>query len=166
MSVMISEPVIVSACLAGIDCRYDGGSKIAESLLSFCHRHGIVLLPVCPEQLGGLPTPRPPACFRNGDGTSVVDGNGSLYSQDGRELSQVFLRGAGQVLKIARLAGSRHAVFQDRSPSCGVHRIYHGDELVPGRGVTTALLAMNKVAVWTSEEFCRHCRKISGKEFE
>ncbi len=161
---MISEPVIVSACLAGIDCRYDGGSKIAESLLSFCRSHDIFLLPLCPEQLGGLSTPRPPACFRSGDGTLVINGKGSLYSQDGREVSRPFLKGASQALKIARLAGSRHAVFQDRSPSCGVHQVYQGSELVPGCGVATAFLSMNNITVWTPEEFCRHCQKISGKE--
>jgi len=163
---MMARPVIVSACLAGIDCRYDGGSKLAESLLSFCRGHGIFLLPVCPEQLGGLPTPRPPACFRSGDGASVINGRGLLYSQDGRKLNQPFLQGARQALKIARLAGSHHAVFQDRSPSCGVHQVYRNDDLVAGRGVAAALLTMNKITVWTPEEFCHHCRKISEKEFE
>ena len=164
LNFMIAEPVVISACLVGVDCRYDGQSKVAELLLRFCQRYKIVLLPVCPEQLGGLPTPRPPACFCGGDGKSIISGNAALYDLDGREVSPFFLAGARQALKIARLSGSCHAVFQDRSPSCGVHEIYLGNELIPGSGVTTALFRMNGMAVWTVEEFSRHCQKLIGKE--
>ncbi len=148
----------------GVDCRYDGQSKVASPLLSFCRRRKIILLPVCPEQLGGLPTPRPPACFRGGGGKSVINGHAALYDLNNREVTPFFLAGAGQALKIARLSGSRHAVFQDRSPSCGVHEIYRGNELVPGLGVTTALFRMNGMTVWTVEEFSLHCQKLMGKE--
>ncbi|MEA3240611.1 MAG: DUF523 domain-containing protein [Pseudomonadota bacterium] len=121
---MMAEPVIISACLMGVDCRYDGQSKVAEPLLRLCQLHKVILLPVCPEQLGGLPTPRVPACFRGGDGKSIINGNAALYDLDGREVSRFFLAGAKQALKIAQLSSSRHAIFQDRSPSCGVHKIY------------------------------------------
>lgn len=161
---MMAEPVIISACLMGVDCRYDGQSKVAEPLLRFCQRHKIILLPVCPEQLGGLPTPRVAACFRGGDGKSVIDGNAALHDLDGLEVSSFFLAGARQSLKIARLTGSRHAVFQDRSPSCGVHEIYLGNKLSPGTGVTTALFRMNGMTVWTVDEFSRHCQNIIGEE--
>ena len=157
---MITGPIIISACLTGVDCRYDGQSKIAEPLLDFCRWHKIILLPVCPEQLGGLPTPRSPACFRDGDGKSLINGNAALYDLDGREVSRFFLAGARQALKIARLSGSRHAVLQDRSPSCGVHHIYVGKELLPGSGVTTALFTMNDIHVWTVEKFHHHCQKL------
>ncbi len=157
---MMAEPIIISACLVGISCRYDGQSKVAEPLLRFCQQHKIVLLPLCPEQLGGLPTPRSPACFRDGDGNSVINAEAALYDLDGREVSRFFLAGARQALKICRLNGSRHAIFQDRSPSCGVHEIYLGNELVPGSGVTTTLFRLNGMAVWTVDEFSRHCQRL------
>lgn len=164
LNLMIAEPVIISACLMGVDCRYDGQSKVAEPLLRLCQLHKVILLPVCPEQLGGLPTPRVPACFRGGDGKSIINGNAALYDLDGREVSRFFLAGAKQALKIAQLSSSRHAIFQDRSPSCGVHKIYLGNELTPGNGVTTALFKINGMAVWTVDEFSRHCQKLIGKE--
>ncbi len=160
LNFMMVEPVIISACLVGVNCRYDGQSKVAEPLLGFCQRHNIILLPICPEQLGGLPTPRSPACFRGGDGKSVINGNAALYNFDGREVSPFFLAGARRALKIARLNSSCHAVFQDRSPSCGVHEIYLGNELIPGSGVTTTLFRMNGMVVWTVEEFSRHCQLL------
>jgi len=160
LNFMMAEPIIISACLVGIGCRYDGQSKVAEPLLRFCQRHKIVLLPLCPEQLGGLPTPRSPACFRDGDGKSVINAKAALYDLDGREVSPFFLAGARQALKICRLNSSRHAIFQDRSPSCGVHEIYLGNELIPGSGVTTTLFRLNGMAVWTVDEFSRHCQQL------
>lgn len=162
---MMDKPVIISACMMGIDCRYDGRSKIAVPLLTYCQRHKIMVLPVCPEQLGGLPTPRSPACFRDGDGKSVINGSATLYNREGRDVSRSFLAGARQALKIARLSGSQHAVFQERSPSCGVHNIYLGEDLVPGSGVTTALFRMKGIMVWTIEEFSDFCQTSLGEEW-
>lgn len=161
---MPAEPVIISACLMGVDCRYNGQSKVASALISFCRQHEITLLPVCPEQLGGLATPRPPACFYGGDGKSVINGHAALYNLNNQDVTPFFVAGARQTLKIARLSGCRHAVFQDRSPSCGVHKVYLGKELTSGMGVTTALLRMNGMSVWTVDEFSRHHQKLSGKE--
>jgi len=121
------RPCLVSACLAGMACRYDGGSRPHPEVRELLRRG--LALPVCPEQLGGLPTPRPPASVRDGDGEDVLDGRARVVTNDGRQdVTEAFIRGAEQTLHLARLAGARRALFQARSPSCGDH------------GVTAALL--------------------------
>lgn len=131
--------LLVSACLLGTCCRYDGASKahpLSERLLE---RH--TLVPVCPEQLGGLPTPRPPA-ERRGD--RVVTGDGS-------DVTEQYRRGAEEALRLCRQLGCGAAVLKERSPSCGRGEIYDGTfsgRLAAGDGVTAALLTSHGVPVY------------------
>ena len=131
--------VLISACLLGLRCRYDGGEKALpglERLLSRCNA-----IPVCPEQLGGLPTPRPPAERR---GEWVVN-------HLGEDVTDAFERGAGQTCRIAGLCGTKIALLKARSPSCGVDRIYDGSftgRTVPGSGVTAEALRHMGVDVY------------------
>ncbi len=148
-------PLLLSACLAGISCRYDGGTKTDAALLELCRRLELPLVPVCPEQLGGLPTPRPPAGFRHGDGSQLLAGQAGLYTSEGREVSANFLAGARNVARIAVLTAARGAVFQEKSPSCGVKKVYLDGRLRPGCGVCTAFLRRQGLPVWNAEEFCR-----------
>ena len=106
--------VLVSACLLGVSCRYDGKSKTYELMDQLCRRHEVV--PVCPEQLGGLPTPRTPAERR---GERVV-------TRDGGDVTAQYLRGAREVLGLAQSLGCTVAVLKERSPSCGAGQIYDG----------------------------------------
>lgn len=137
------ENVLISACLLGVQCRYDGESKPIMSsvaLMEHCH-----LIPICPEQLGGLPTPRAPSERR---GEAVV-------SKAGADVTEAFVRGAQQALHLAKLYGCTAAVLKERSPSCGSGEIYDGTfsgRLTAGDGVTAALLKANGVAVYGESE--------------
>jgi uncharacterized protein YbbK (DUF523 family) len=140
--------VLVSACLLGISCRYDKRAKTSESIVS---NHDILPVPVCPEQLGGMPTPRPPAQFTGGDGRDVWKGRARVIDAQGRDVTGLFMEGARQTLKIARIVGARWAVFKDGSPSCATRVVWKDGKKVPGVGVTTALLLDNGIAVMDEE---------------
>jgi uncharacterized protein YbbK (DUF523 family) len=146
------RPILVSACLLGLLTRYDGVSKRHESALRFIRENGLIPVPICPEQLAGLPTPRPATRFACGDGAAVIDGDGSAVNAEGRNVNAAFLRGAMETLKVARLAGCTQALLKERSPSCGVHLIYRGDLLVAGQGVTAALLARSGLDIFSEED--------------
>ena len=136
---------VVSACLAGIRCRYDGDSREDPEVLRLLSEG--TALPLCPEQLGGLPTPRPRAQFVGGDGEDVLRGRAKVVSEDGEDVTESFLRGAEEVLRIARLLGLREVIFKDGSPSCGVSVVWVEGREVRGVGVTSALLIRNRIAV-------------------
>lgn len=147
--------VLISACLLGQPVRYDGGhKKLLHRLIDELQAAGR-LVPVCPEMLGGLPTPRPAAEIRGiGDGDSVLDDLAIITSRDGLNMTPAFLSGAEAVLHIARSKQCRYAILAEKSPSCGSRQIYSGDfdgVLQYGRGVTAALLARNGITVISSE---------------
>ena len=130
--------VLVSACLLGVPCRYDGKSVPCEDVI--CLKERAQLVPVCPEQLGGLATPRTPAERR---GEAVV-------TRYGRDVTAQYRRGAQEALRLARLFGCTKAILKSKSPSCGCGLIYDGSfsgRLVPGEGVTAQLLRENGVEV-------------------
>jgi uncharacterized protein YbbK (DUF523 family) len=127
----------VSACLLGIRCRYDGSSKTRRSLLNI---QNIIIIPVCPEQLGGLSTPRPNAYFVGGDGEALVKGRAFLRDIHDQDVTHAFLFGAGQVCKVARILGARYAILKEESPSCGTHTVWIEGNLQRGYGVTSAML--------------------------
>lgn len=131
--------ILISACLLGACCRYDGASKAHPKAAAMAERH--TLVPVCPEQLGGLATPRPPA-ERRGD---------RVVTKDGADVTEAYRRGAEEALRLCRLLGCEAAVFKERSPSCGRGEIYdgtHSGTLTAGDGVTAALLAANGIPVY------------------
>ena len=130
--------VLVSACLLGVCCRYDGAAKPHPLAAALAERHQLV--PVCPEQLGGLPTPRPPAERR---GAQVV-------TRDG-DVTEAYRRGSEEAWKLCALLGCRAAVLKERSPSCGRGAVYDGTfsgALTAGDGVTAALLAERGIPVY------------------
>jgi uncharacterized protein YbbK (DUF523 family) len=124
--------ILVSACLLGVYCRYDGRMEADERVTALADR--FTLIPVCPEQLGGLPTPRQPVELLQG----------KAVARDGSDLTEAFGRGVEQVVRIARLTGARTAVLQPRSPSCGIGLIYDGTfsgTRIPGHGMLAGRLA-------------------------
>lgn len=133
--------LLVSACLAGVACRYDGTAcpdPVVEALV----RSGRAV-PACPEQLGGLPTPRRRAEIRGGDGEAVLDGRARVVDEAGEDVTEAFLRGAREALRLARLAGAGGALLKARSPSCAAGEIHDGTfsgRRRAGAGVTAALL--------------------------
>lgn len=134
------RPILVSACLLGLPTRYDGGSKSHPGVLALVEDPALILIPVCPEQLAGLPTPRPPCSFLQGDGGDILAGRGELRDEGGRAMHEAFVRGAEVTARIAALTGCSEAILKERSPSCGVHQVVRSGLAVPGQGVTAAHL--------------------------
>ena len=135
--------ILVSACLLGCACRYDGQSK-PNPLAQELARRGLAV-PVCPEQLGGLPTPRKPDEIRSG----------RVYEKSGKENTEEFIRGAEETLRIAKLLKADMAVLKQNSPSCGSAMIYDGTfsgKKIPGSGITASLLIKNGIRVISEEE--------------
>jgi uncharacterized protein YbbK (DUF523 family) len=140
--------VIVSACLLGINCRYDGSSAFSAKIVEFLKKKKLNPIPVCPEQLGGLPTPRKRCEIA--DGFAVLRGESKVYTKDGEDLTSFFLRGAEETLKIAEIVNARKAILKLLSPSCGAGKIYDGTFLSReknGYGVTAALLKLRGIEV-------------------
>ncbi|NJC87546.1 MAG: DUF523 domain-containing protein [Desulfuromonas sp.] len=148
----MSETVLVSACLLGLPTRYDGSAKRNQTVLDWLAREKMIPIPVCPEQLAGLPTPREKTRFCLGDGRAVVTGNGAVITFSGQPMNEPFLRGAHMALRIARIAGCQRALLKERSPSCGVHQIHCNETMVAGVGVTTALLVDAGISVQSEED--------------
>lgn len=133
--------IIVSKCLLGINCKYSGGNNKNEQVISFLAGKNII--PVCPEELGGLSTPRLPAEITGGNGFDVLSGQAQVKSSNGRNITRQFLQGASEVKKLVLKYNVTMAVMKERSPSCGVTEIYNGTFsriTGPGPGVCTALL--------------------------
>lgn len=148
--------ILISACLAGVNCKYNGShnlNPIGKQLVAEGRA-----LPVCPEQLGGLPTPRRPAEIRGGDGRDVLLGRARVLDQSGADVTQEYLYGAENTLYLAQATGARTAIFKERSPSCGVEIIYDGSHrgsTSRGSGVTTAKLRENGITVVSEEDYLK-----------
>ena len=135
--------ILVSACLLGLCCRYDGQSKADEAVLALMKSH--TLVPVCPEQLGGLPTPRCPCEIRDG----------RVIARDGTDRTAEYRKGAEEALRLCRLFSCEAAVLKARSPSCGAGQVYDGSfsgTVREGNGVTADLLIRSGIPVWTEKE--------------
>jgi uncharacterized protein YbbK (DUF523 family) len=146
------KPILVSACLLGLPTRYDGEAKRSQAVIDYLQRENLIPVPVCPEQLAGMTTPRDKTFFQSGDGTAVLAGTGEAVSENGKSMNEIFCRGAKLTLEIARLSGCRSALLKERSPSCGVHNVYLFDNKVPGVGVTSALLIRAGLDVFSEED--------------
>ena len=140
------EKYIVSACLAGLCCRYDGATK-NNDLINKLIEAGIAI-PLCPEQLGGLPTPR------EGCECSIVDGEMRVLTKTGKDCTENFKKGAEEVLKFAKKYNIKKAILQKNSPSCGI-RAYDGTfsrTLADYSGITAKLLMDNGIEVISIED--------------
>ncbi len=140
---MKNKIIIVSACLLGLNTKYDGGNNRNEKVVSLSGDY--ILIPLCPEQLGGLSTPRPP---------SERKGN-FVFSVNGTDVTKNFLKGAEEALKFAKLYEVRRAILKDGSPSCGSNYIYDGTftgKKIKGSGVTTEFFRKNNIKVYSEKE--------------
>lgn len=145
--------LIISACLVGINCRYDGSNQLNPKILKALTNKRFI--PLCPEQLGGLPTPREPAQIESGDGFSVLDSNSKVIDLKGKDVTREFIKGAWEALKIARLVKAKKAILKDKSPSCGTNFILRENKIKEGRGVLTALLFKEGIEVISAEAFAQ-----------
>ncbi|MFE0170777.1 DUF523 domain-containing protein [Streptomyces sp. NPDC059002] len=142
------DSVLVSACLRGVPCRYDGRDKASPEVDDALAGRAVV--PFCPEVAGGLPTPRRPAELVGGDGHDVLDGRARVVEDTGRDVTAEFVAGARRALAAAHAGGCAEALLMPRSPSCGRGSVYDGTfggELVTGDGVTAALFERNGITV-------------------
>jgi uncharacterized protein YbbK (DUF523 family) len=142
--------ILVSACLCGTNCKYSGGNNLNSEVLQLLAEGKAI--PVCPEQLGGLTTPRPTAEISGGTGADVLEGRAEVLTSSGADVTDNFTRGAREALSIAKAAGAREAILKAKSPSCGCGLIYDGTfsgRLVEGNGVTAELLIRNGIIVKT-----------------
>ena len=131
-------PVLISGCLLGIECRYDGGHSRVEEIIEKAQE--MQFIPICPEQLGGLPTPRAPSNIVKGDGKGVLAGHAWVINTLGEDVTEAFIKGAQESLKLARLTGAKKAILKNKSPSCGLNTPCCETDTGYGLGVTAALL--------------------------
>jgi len=143
---------IVSACLLGIKCAYDGTDRYKNSkVIRLLKKEE--LIPVCPEQLGGLPTPRLPLNIQQGTGKDVLGGGATVINKEGEDKTKEFIEGAKEVLSIAKLLGIKEYIAKSGSPSCGCGKIYDREgNLIEGDGVTVALLKKEGIKVINERE--------------
>jgi len=141
------EPVLVSACLIGRYCRYDGRTNQDRVLERELESAGLRVVPFCPEEHGGLGTPRPPAWISGGDAADVLEGAARVRTDAGADVTGAFLAGARGALDLCRTQHIRHAYLKERSPSCGSRQTHVDGRLAQGPGVTSELLAREGIEV-------------------
>ena len=138
--------IIVSACLLGENCKYNGGNNKCDDIIALAEKFEII--PVCPECFGGLPIPRVPSEIKDG----------RVYSKTGEDLTEAFLSGAEQTLSIAKEANAPCAVLKENSPSCGFGKIYDGTfsgNKIDGNGITAQLLYDNEIQIFGESQVKR-----------
>ena len=143
---------LISACLCGVNCKYNGGnnySKYCDDLF----KSGKAIL-ICPEQLGGLPTPRIPSEMIQ-KAEVILKREGKIFTKDGRDVTEEFVKGANEVEEIAKKLNIEGAILKDGSPSCGVNYVYDGTftgKKIKGRGITAEILVKNGVFVMSEND--------------
>lgn len=144
----------ISACLGGLICRYDAQQKTVPALKKLVDEGKAIM--VCPEVMGGLPTPRPPAEIVGGDGTAVWRGYAKVLTVTGEDVTQVYQEGAVKAYQKLREHKINTIILKAKSPSCGVHLIYDGcftGTLEEGTGVATAYFIQQQMTVLSDEEW-------------
>jgi len=139
--------ILVSACLVGINCKYNGGNNYNEKIFELVKKGEAI--PICPEQLGGLQTPRIPSEIK------IIDGKRHVINKEGEDVTQNFEKGAEEVLELAKKLNIKKAILQPRSPSCGVGKIYSGNfngELIKGNGILAELFIKNGIEVFMPDD--------------
>ena len=151
---------IVSACLIGRCCCYDGSSNYRPQIKELVDCGSAIA--VCPEELGGLKIPRSPSEIFAGSGEDVLKGKAYVFNKEGKDITINVLKGSKEFFSIAEECGVRKAILKSRSPCCGRGEIYDGtfsNRLRNGNGIATALLLRNNIEVITDEEFLRRKNK-------
>ena len=162
---MSRKKILVSACLLGERVRYN--SEIlpdCPSILKKWDQEGLVI-PVCPEVIGGLSVPRAPSEIPGGNGEDVLAGNAKVVNIHGQDVTQAFLTGAREALRLAEENAVEYAILKAHSPSCGSKMIYDGSfsgSLIKGQGVTAALLAQSGIQVFNEKEIDKVASLMDG----
>lgn len=135
--------ILVSACLLGVNCRYDGKNNKNSELCLIMNKYN--LIPICPEQLGGMTTPRLPS--------EIIGGR--VINSQGRDISYHFIKGAQEALYIAKAYNCKRAILKSKSPSCGYGSIYDGSfsgKLIDGNGICAEMLINNGIEIFTEND--------------
>ncbi|MGG3805373.1 DUF523 domain-containing protein [Metabacillus fastidiosus] len=146
--------ILVSSCLAGFEVRYNGSHSLNNKVQDLINSGRAIA--VCPELMGGFSTPREPAEIVGGTAEDVLNGRAKVIEKSGRDVTELYLKGAYETLKKAKDIGITTVVLKEYSPSCGSKMIYNGkfeNEKIVGNGVTSALLLKNGIKVISEEEF-------------
>lgn len=146
--------IAVSACLCGVNCKYSGGNNFCKNLVEKYKADELVL--ICPEELGGLQTPRVPCEIVDGSGKDVLDGRSRVKDKSGKDLTANFISGAIIALEIVKNRNITTAILKANSPSCGCGYIYDGTfsgKLIEGNGVTAELFIRNGIRVFNEKNF-------------
>jgi uncharacterized protein YbbK (DUF523 family) len=152
--------ILVSACLTGVNCKYDGSNNLSADVLEFLREKGCFIA-CCPELLGGLAIPRGPYEITGGTGVDVIEEKAEVISDKGERVTVEFLKGARMTLRIARQNHVDLAILRSRSPSCGIGRTHDGTfsgALIEGDGVTAALLRAEGIKLVSDEEITQDTR--------
>lgn len=146
--------ILISACFCGVNCKYSGGNNLNESLLNLLKEGKAI--PFCPEQAGGLETPRKPCEIVGGTSKDVLEGNARVLSVDGEDKTLEFIKGAYETLKLAQTINAEYIILKSKSPSCGIGKVYDGTfsgALTAGNGVTAELLIQNGFKVINEDNY-------------
>lgn len=148
------SPILVSACLLGERCRYNGQGYQLPGFIESLQNYKVV--PICPEVLGGLSVPRLPCELKDGDGNGVWQNTAGVFTESGLDRTAAFQAGARETLAIAEKVRAKMAILKDNSPSCACNQVYDGSfchRKVDGVGVTTALLQKKGISVLTEQDW-------------
>lgn len=146
--------IMASACLFGVNCKYNGKNNYNARLCKALQGQEILLF--CPEHAGGLPVPRLPAEIQGGDGRAVLRGDAKVINRAGEDLTSSFIKGAREIAWLAREKKPSLVILKSRSPSCGIGQVYDGSfasHLCEGDGVASAMLKELGVPIVSDEEF-------------
>ncbi len=145
--------VLVSACLLGLNTRYDGKNTKDSKVIDYLKDKDIEFYPLCAEQLGGLCTPREQSEIEpRYTAKDVINGKAKVYNKVGEDVTEEFVSGAKLVLDFCKRFNITHAILQDRSPSCGYSKVYDGTfegNLIDGNGILTEMLKENDIEILT-----------------
>lgn len=143
---------LISACLCGINCKYNGLNNYNEICERLLKENKVI--PICPEQLGGLSTPRIP-CELQGIANEIIQGKNKVINKDGIDVTEMFLKGANEVLKISKMLNVNKVIFKEGSPSCGVNFVYDGTfsgKKISGMGITSQLLNNAEIEIYSEND--------------
>ncbi|MDS0527487.1 DUF523 domain-containing protein [Clostridium sp. SHJSY1] len=148
---------LISACLCGVNCKYNGENNLNKDCLKLLEEDQAIL--ICPEQLGGLTTPRKPAEIIDGTAKDIIDRDiGKVITKEGKDVTESFIRGAKETINIAKLSGTIAAILKEGSPSCGCNYIYDGSfsgNKIEGEGITAYMLKEAGIEVISDEEYSK-----------
>lgn len=153
--------IVVSSCLAGLEVRYNATHRLNDKLKQLVDEKKAVT--VCPEVLGGLPTPREPAEIVGGDGAAVLDGCARILDRKGTDVTAAYIEGAEKALDVVRKLDASLVVLKENSPSCGSSMIYNGKfsgVRIAGDGVTSALLKRHGYEVISEDDFMKRLEEL------